>query len=109
MSEPVHIDDAIGRVMLLRKHWQSEWGRSRREALTQVRDGAIVTDADVKVDELYRALARGHNIRRDSQRMYQCDVCGNRWHRGKTNHADECLYAEAIEYVNNNPKEVEDQ
>ena len=71
-----------------------------RDVMAFERDEALA-----KVDQLYRALARGHNIRRDSQRMYQCDVCGIRWHRGKTSHADGCLSVEAVEYVANNPKE----
>lgn len=100
MSEPVHIDVAQA---------ASEAGHNtstnpllsvihlaQAEAYGAVRSGEIVTDADVKVDDLYRALAR---IGMPAGRP--CAVCGGHAHYADAN----CLFMEAVEYVNNNPKE----
>lgn len=61
----------------------------------------------MKVDELYRALAQSKPYVINGNgysRCLQCLVLGD-WQSGDTRHSKECLYAEAVEYVSNNPKE----
>ena len=77
-----------------------------------------VTELEAKVDQLYRALAdiplviKPHSCY--DRMVFSCPVC--EWGKDDTNwpewadpaehieHANGCLRAEAIEYVNSNPK-----
>ena len=124
-SDSVHIDDAIHRTRLTSGPLSNEqWERHGYGlALLQVRIGDICTDADAKVDRLYRALADiplvGEPHPYYDRTVVICPTCG----RGKDNthwpewddpadyleHADGCVYVEAIEYVANISKEQEQQ
>ena len=120
MGDLLHIDDAIAT-------WEEAAAPLDRKAigrylaLCEVRNGEIVTDADVKVDQLYQALAETADPlfpRRDPEfdgipncgRWGEmCSLCRS-WHR-RTDiesdfpHAKGCVYADAVEYVKNNPRQ----
>ena len=143
MSKPVYIDDAIKNAQHEERHFFDEpeerWFHAgEKVALHRVRSGEIVTDADLKVDELYRALAgmsalldqvlgdytiESHEefegwtatmrltevrecIEQEVMTGEECPVCTMGIHSlddrmvGALNVA-----SEAVEYVNNNPKE----
>jgi len=116
MSDRVHIGDALGRMMQAPGSIESDWAKGRRAAFIEVRDGHVFTDADVKVDQLYRALAATQHWR-DTAVAWECIFCGVRLplaeiadghyrpSQDKSDHELDCLYVEAVEYVTNNPKE----
>ena len=100
MSEPVHIDDAIKKAQHEEHHFFDEpeerWFHAgEKVALHRVRSGEIVTDADVKVDQLYRALS---SISFDQY----CEFCSTLTDEGP--HNKDCLFVEAVEYVAKNWK-----
>lgn len=78
-------------------------------AYESVRDGEVFTDADVKVDELYRALADADVLITKDDLKQHCTVCWASSGLFGGAHTSNCLYAEAVEYVNNNPKAAADE
>jgi len=84
-----------------------------------------MTDADVKVDRLYRAIAAveaqydppPHDPYGYDVHGFSCSMCeAGDWERwdastgpnaDKIVHAEGCLYVEAVEYVTNNPGETQ--
>ena len=101
MTEPVHIDNLIRHGPYPRRVQRAidlcentaNAGSVADLAYESVRDGEIVTDADIKIDQLYRALS---SISFDQY----CEFCSTLTDEGP--HNEGCLFVEAVEYVAKN-------
>ena len=66
-----------------------------------------IADLESKVDQLYRALATPSPWISEGLGVYRCAYCEHSLDEATLpdeEHADSCLYVEAVEYDSNNPK-----